>query len=64
MPEINHYEVTVQIRFEVDGPLAYHEAVELAEARAAKALTGDVPPHSDPVKSAKVTSISAERARR
>lgn len=60
MPQINHYEVTVMTRFTVDGPLAHHAAAQLAEARTEKALKGDGPAHSDPVKSARITSVAVD----
>jgi hypothetical protein len=53
-----HYEVEVTLRFEVNGPLACHEAVQaVAETRIAKALKGDGPAYSDPVKSAHIITV-------
>ena len=61
MPQINHYEVEITLRFEVDGPLACHEAVQAVTlTRVAKALKGDGPAYSDPVKSAHILSVTVD----
>ena len=63
MPQIHHYEVTATLRFEVDGPLGCHEAVTAVTlTRLSKALKGDEPAYSDPVKSAHIISVAVELA--
>lgn len=59
MPQINRYEVEATIRFEVEGPISHAGAVKAAEERAAKALAGSRR-YDDPVKAARITSVTAD----
>jgi len=60
MPQINHYEVDVTIRFTIAGPLSPAGAAKAAEERLSKSLVGDGMTVGDPVRGARIISVDVE----